>query len=140
MKSAARLALLLFAAAAMGCDSPRDQLDADALKAAARGLESLSAEAGLLTRQLGSQSVTTAFALVHEAALEEESLKLAKRLAKAVPPELQSAHQAALALNARLQTGLGQIGRAAQQPAQYAQLEQEFRRVQAAAHALEARP
>ena len=140
MKPAARLALLLFAAGAAGCDSPRDELDSHALNTAARNLGSLSAEAALLARQLRSHSVTTAFALVHEDALEEESLKLAKQLAKPVPDDLRSAHERALALNSRLQTGLGQIAKAPAQPAQLARLEQDFKRVEAEAKSLEPRP
>jgi hypothetical protein len=140
MKSAARLALLLFAAAAAGCDSPREPLDRHALSNAAKSLASLSAEAAMLTEQLRSHNVTQAFALVHEDALQQESLKVARQLVKAVPQDLHSAHQRALALNARLQTGLGQIGSAPGQSAQLAQLEQEFRRVKAEAQALEPRP
>ena len=50
------------------------------------------------------------------------------------------AQQRALALNARLQTGLGQVAGASTQPAQRQQLEQELRRIKAEAATLERRP
>jgi hypothetical protein len=141
MKSAAHLAmLLLVAAAAAGCDSPGKPLDAHELTLSAKTLASLSAEADLLTRQLGSGSVTPDFAQVHQDALQQESLKLARQLAKPVPDPLRSAHARALALNARLQTQLGQLTQARAQPAQLARLEQEFRRLKGEAKALEKLP
>jgi hypothetical protein len=140
MKSATRFALLLFAAAAASCDSPRRQLDAHELTLAGKRLASLSAEAELLAQQLGSGKVTVNFALVHQDALEQETLEVAKQLARTVPDELRPAHQRELALNSRLQAGLGQIGTAPAQPAHLARLEQEFRAMKAEAHALEQRP
>ena len=139
MKSVARLALLLFAAAAAGCDSPCDQLDSHELTRAAKSLESLSAEAELLAHELGGNSVTLHFAWVHQDALEQESLKVARQLAKPAPDGLRFAQQRELALNTRLQTGLGQVAKAAGQPAQLAQLEQHFHRVNAEVKALETR-
>lgn len=100
----------------------------------------MSAEAALLTRQLGGNSVTRNFALVHGGALEQECLKVSAQLAKPVPDALRSAHQRELALNTRLQTGLGQIAKAPHQPAPSAQLEQEFIRLEAQARALETQP
>ena len=140
MNLAARIALLLFAVAAAGCDSPKSELNARELTSAAKSLASLSAEAQLLAREWGSGSVTLAFALVHQDALQQESLKLAKQLAKPVPDDLRSAQERALALNSRLQTGLGQIAKAPAQPAQLARLEQDFQRVEAEAKSLEPRP
>ena len=140
MNLAARVALLLFAVAAAGCDSPKSELNARELTSAAKSLASLSAEAQLLAREWGSGSVTLAFALVHQDALEQESLKLAKQLAKPAPDDLRSAQERALALNARLQSGLVQIAKAPAQPAQLSQLEQDFERIKAEAKALEPRP
>jgi len=139
MNLAAPIALLLFAVATAGCDSPKSQLDARELTSAAKSLASLSAEAQLLAHEWSSGDVTLAFALVHQDALEQESLKLAKQLAKPAPDDLRSAQQRALALNARLQSGLIQIAKAPAQPTQQAQLEQEFRLVKAQAKALETR-
>jgi hypothetical protein len=140
MKSAARLAVLLFAATAVGCDSPRQQLDSHELALAAKSLASLSAEAELLVRQLGSGTVTVNFALVHQDALAQETLKLAKQLAKPVPDDLRSTHQRELAINGRLQSGLGQIATAPAQPARLARLEQRFHALRADARALEQQP
>jgi hypothetical protein len=140
MNLAARIALLLFAVATASCDSPNSELDARELTSAAKSLASLSAEAQLLTRQWNSGDVTFSFALVHQDALQQESLKLAKQLAKPAPDDLRSAQERALALNARLQSGLVQIAKAPAQPAQLSQLEQDFQRVKTEAKALEPRP
>jgi hypothetical protein len=140
MNLAARIALLLFAVAAASCDSPNSELDARELTSAAKSLASVSAEAQLLAREWGSGTVTMAFALVHQDALQQESLKLAKQLAKPVPDDLRSAQARALALNSRLQTDLGQIAKAPAQPARLARLEQDFQRVKAEAKALETPP
>jgi hypothetical protein len=140
MNLTARIALLLFAVAAASCDSPKSELDARELTSAAKSLASLSAEAQLLAREWGSGSVTMAFALVHQDALQQESLKVAKQLAKPVPDELRSARDRALELNSRLQTGLSQIAKAPARPAQLARLQQDFQRVEAEATALETRP
>jgi hypothetical protein len=140
MNLAARVALLLFAAAAAGCDSPKSQLDARELTTAAKSLASLSAEAQLLAREWSSGHVTLSFALVHQDALQQESLKLAKQLAKPAPDDLRLAQERALALNTRLQSGVGQIAKAPAQPTQLVRLELDFERVKAEAKALEPRP
>jgi hypothetical protein len=141
MKSAVHLvSLLLVAAVATGCDSPRSELDAHQLTEAIKSLASLSAEAELLARQWTTGDVTRAFTLVHQDALEQESLKLSKQLGKPVPDALRPAHQRAVALNGRLQAGLVQVAKAAAQPGQLAQLRQEFHSIKTDAKALEHQP
>jgi hypothetical protein len=140
MKPAAPIALLLAVAAAAGCDSPQSEIDAHALSTAAKSLASLSAEARLFARQFGSGGITLDFVLVHQQALAQESLKVATQLARPAPQNLRSVQQRELALNTRLQTALGQVANTAARPAQLAQLEQEFQRIETEAKALGARP
>lgn len=132
------LAVALGAALGMaGCDSPRQQLDAHALGNAVRSLGSLSAEAQVLADELEHQHVTVSFALAHQQALAQESLKLSEQLAKPAPAKLQAAQQRAAQLNLQLQQTVLQVARAARQPEQLDQLRHGFQEVSAEAQSLE---
>jgi hypothetical protein len=139
MTLAVRIALLLAAAAAAGCDSPGRPLDSQALQTSVKSLGSLAAEAQLLAHQQQIDSVTRAFTLVHQDALEQESLKLAKALARPAPDELRDRQQRAATLNLRLRAGLQQVAGPARVE-QLAQLEKEFQSLHGQAKALEQRP
>jgi hypothetical protein len=139
MRPAFRVALLLCAAAAAGCDSPRTPLEAHELQQAAKSLGSLCAEAQLLSRELAAHSVTADFAWVHQQALAEESLKLSRQLAKPVPAPLRDAHEGMSALNARFLTDVTRIAQARGAPQQLAGLEQDLRRLAGEAQAMEQR-
>jgi len=130
------LALLLLAAVAAGCDSPRKELDRHELTVAVKSLGSLSAEAEVLAEELEQQHVTEAFALAHQQALAQESLKLSEQLAKPVPAKLEAPQQQAAQLNLRLRQTLLQVARAAR-PEQLAQLRHGLQEVSAEAKSLE---
>jgi hypothetical protein len=122
MKPVWCFAVLLLAALAAGCDSPRKELDSHELTVAVKSLGSLSAEAEMLTAELEQRHVTDSFAWTHQQALAQESLKLAGQLTKPLPARLQPAQQEALQLNTQLQAALLQIAKAGSQPEQLAEL------------------
>jgi uncharacterized protein YcfL len=136
MKPMRSLVLLLLAAVAAGCDSPRKELDRHELTMSVKSLASLSAEAEVLAAELGQQHVTDSFALAHQQALAQESLKLSEQLAKPAPARLQAAQQQAAQLNLRLQQTVLQVARAAR-PEQLAQLRHGFQEVSVQAKSLE---
>jgi methyl-accepting chemotaxis protein len=138
-----RVRCLLLAAAlgatlgVSGCDSPRQVLDAHTLGTAVRGLGSLSSEAGVLADELGQRHVTLSFALAHQQALAQESLKLSEQITKPAPPRLQALQQQAAQLNLRLQQTVLQVARTAPQAEQLAQLRHSLQELSAQAKSLE---
>jgi hypothetical protein len=118
------------------CDSPRGQLETHDIAIAARSLVSLAAEAGMLSEQLALDNVSSDFAAVHQKALGEESLKIAKEVAKPVPDKLRETHQALAALNARFQTAITRVADAHGKPGELERLQLEFKELGARASPL----
>lgn len=137
MRLANHLVAILFALAASACDSPRSPIDAHELGLAAKSLASLSTEAELLATELAAGSVTADFAWVHQQALADESLKVAKQLAKPVPPELRAAHEKISALNAQFQAEVTRIAQERSAPAQSAALQRDLQRLSGQAKSME---
>jgi hypothetical protein len=128
--------LVLLIVLAAGCDSPRSQLEAHDLEIAARTFASLAAEAGMLSDQLAHDHVSGDFAAVHQKALGEESLKIAKEVAKPVPDKLRESHQALTALNARFQTAITRVADAHGKAGELERLQREFQELGAEASAM----
>jgi hypothetical protein len=117
------------------CDAPTSFLDAHELSVAAQQVESLAGEAEWLAQQLRERSITANMAWVHQQALGHDAVKVARDIAKPVPPDLRAAHAALSLLDARLQSQVTRIAPAANRPEELEALQGEFR-----ALAVQARP
>lgn len=125
-----RLPALLVAAASASllgaCESPRAGLDAHELSVAAQQVASLAGEAEWLAQQLRERRITSQMAWVHQQALGHDAVKVARDLAKPVPPELRARHDMLSQLDARVQAQVQRIAPASGDAAGLEALQREF--------------
>ncbi len=119
-------ALVLLAVTLGACDSPRSSLEPHELSVAAQQVESLAGEAEWLAQQLRMRNITANMAWVHQQALGEDAVKVARDIAKPVPPPLRAQHEALSLLDARLQLQVTRIAPAADRADELEALQREF--------------
>jgi hypothetical protein len=125
------------AALALGaCDAPTSYLDSHELSVAAQQVTSLAGEAEWLAQQLHAGAISTPMAWVHQQALGDDAVKVARQLAKPALPGLQPAQEALALLDARLVAQVGRIAPAARRPGELEALQREFRTLAAQARTL----
>lgn len=122
------------------CDSPTSHLDSHELSVAAHQVTSLAGEAAWLAQQLRTGGITARMAWVHQQALGDDAVKVARQLAKPALPRLQPAQDALAQLDARLVARVGRIAPAADRPAELETLQGEFRALAVQARAMEQSP
>jgi hypothetical protein len=121
---------------AAACDSPRTELDAHDLGVAAQQVTSLASEAELLAQQLHARNVSADMAWVHQQALGDDALKVAKQLSKPVPRDMRAPYEKLSSLNARLQAKVMRIASATNAAGDLDALEREFHDIAAQARPL----
>jgi hypothetical protein len=137
MRPAALLLAAVSAFALVACESPTAGLDAHELSVAAQQVTSLAGEAEWLAQQLRERSITSQMAWVHQQALGHDAVKVARDLAKPVPPELRAQHDLLSQLDARVQAQVQRIAPASGDVAELEALQREFRALADQARPLE---
>jgi hypothetical protein len=132
-------ASLLVAVALSACDSPKSFLEPHELAVAAQQVESLAGEAEWLAQQLRMRNVTANMVWVHQQALGEDAVKVARDIAKPVPPALRAQHEALSLLDARLQSQVTRIAPAADRDEELEALQREFHSLAAQARPMAGR-
>jgi hypothetical protein len=124
-----RSALLLAAVSALAlaaCDSPATGLGEHELSVAAQQVASLAGEAEWLAQELRERRITSQMAWVHQQAIGDDAVKVARDLAKPVAPGLRSRLETVAQLDERLQAQVHRIAPASGDPAELESLQREF--------------
>ena len=136
MSPRAYLLLGSTALALAACDSPTSYLDSHELSVAAQQVASLAGEAEWLAQQLRTGNIPANMAWVHQQALGDDAVKVARQLAKPALPPLRPAQDTLSRLDARLVAQVGRIAPAANRPGELAALQGEFHALAAQAAGL----
>lgn len=122
------------------CDSPRSELEPQALDRAARNTASLSAEASLLTQQVAQGNVNKNFVWVHQRALRDECLKVWESLHKPVPEPLRTRQEHIVRIQDQLETLVDRIAAARADAAELEELRARFDELSRQARAMQEKP